>query len=115
MPITSDTSIVCDGCNTPTCSGADGVKPKLFLFSCIAKPVIACIALFVNDMSMEICELRRENVPRISNPLPFSAGSHTIFGTVRVVGAALVKPNMSPSRPDPALPISADGPELTPN
>lgn len=81
----------------------------------MAKPDIACIALFVNDISIEICELRRENVPWISSPLPFSAGSQTIFGTVRVVGAALVKPKMSPSKPDPALLISADGPELTPN
>lgn len=67
---------------------------------------------------METCPLRRENVPCTSRPLPFSAGSHTVFGIVTVIGCADVRPKISPSNPEPAPPTafrSAAGAELTPN
>lgn len=70
----------------------------------MAKLDIACIALFVNVISIDICPFRRENVPIISKPLPFSAGNHTIFGSVTVVVVAAPNPKMSPNNPLPAPP-----------
>ncbi|KYM97545.1 hypothetical protein ALC62_11839, partial [Cyphomyrmex costatus] len=84
-----------------TCNGAAGVKPKLFLLSCIANPPIGCIALFVKVISILICPFLRHilhNVPQISKPLPFSAGNQLTLGDIKGVGPWL-KPNMSPSRP----------------
>lgn len=116
VPNTRDDSIVCDGCTVPTWSGALGTSPKLFLFNWIAKPDMACIALLVKVMSMHTWPLRRENVPWISKPLPFSAGNQTTFGIVTVVVGALLRPKISPSSPEPVAVISAAGAALpTPN
>ena len=49
----------------------------LFLLNCTAKPDMGCMALLVNVSSINICPLLRANVPLISKPLPFAAGSHT--------------------------------------
>ncbi len=40
----------------------------------------------------------RENVPQISIPFPFSAGSQLTFGATNMAGGA-ANPNMSPSNP----------------
>ena len=53
------------------------VMPKLFLFSWIPKPCIACMALLLNVISIVITLFRRLQVPDISSPLPFWAVSHT--------------------------------------
>lgn len=49
----------------------------LFLLNWIAKSVMCCRALLVKVMSMYMWPWRRENVPEISSPLAFTAGSHT--------------------------------------
>jgi hypothetical protein len=56
------------------------------------------MALLVKVRSMVTCPERRENVPMISIPLPFSAGNQQVFGGVYIVGAD-VSPKMSPRRP----------------
>ncbi len=58
-------------------SGAAGTRPKLFLLNWMANPVMGCMALLVNVISMNISPLRRANVPDTSRPLPLAAGIQT--------------------------------------
>ena len=53
------------------------VIPKLFLFSWMPKPCIACIALLLKVISIVITLFLRLQEPDISSPLPFCADSHT--------------------------------------
>lgn len=118
------------GCRDPRFKGAAGAIPKLFLLNWTAKPFMACgenyllnrkkwqwllftcMALLVRVRSIDICPLRLENVPHISKPLPFSAGSQQALGGVYMVGAD-DNPKMSPRRPvvvDVAPPVSSGPP-----
>lgn len=49
----------------------------------------------------------RLNVPLISSPFPFTAGSHSTFGATYVVDGADPIPKMSPSKPPPAGTVAA--------
>ena len=102
-----------------------GSKPKLFLLNWIANPLMGCIALLENFISMKICpflnsfiwliskfigliifhclklrfsEYLLANVPEISNPFPFTAGNHRVLGATYTDS---VGPKISPKSPPP--------------
>ena len=54
--------------------------------------------LEVEWKEIKLISYLRENVPQISRPFPFSAGSQLTLGATYIEEAA-VKPKMSPSKP----------------